>query len=77
MPAPIAGGRKPGGPAAPGDATAASTDRAIAGAVADARKPMSFRAEIAATLGFIERNFYLVKRYFGWELVFLFYNSTP
>ena len=74
MPAPTAGGRKPGGPAAPGDATAASTDRAIAGAVADARKPMSFRAEIAATLGFIERNFYLVKRYFGWELVFLFYN---
>ncbi|MDQ7793221.1 MAG: ABC transporter permease [bacterium] len=31
------------------------------------------RAELGATLGFVERNFYLSKRYLGWEVVFLFY----
>lgn len=39
-----------------------------------AGKTISLRAELAATLGFVERNFYLAKRYFGWEVVFLFYN---
>ncbi|MEW6031561.1 MAG: ABC transporter permease [Bacillota bacterium] len=33
----------------------------------------TLRTELAATLGFVERNWYLSKRYFGWELVFLFY----
>ena len=49
-------------------------DREIADAVSQARKPMLFRDEIRATLGFVERNWYLTKRYFGWEVVFLFYN---
>jgi len=30
--------------------------------------------EIRASYGFVERNFNLVKRYMGWEVVFLFYN---
>ncbi len=33
----------------------------------------SLRAELGAALGFVERNWYLTKRYFGWEVVFLFY----
>jgi len=49
-------------------------EREIADAVSQARKPMLFRDEIRATLGFVERNWYLTKRYFGWEVVFLFYN---
>lgn len=51
-----------------------ATDKEIAGAVSDARRPMLLRDEIKATLGFVERNWYLTKRYFGWEVVFLVYN---
>ncbi|MCL6580415.1 MAG: ABC transporter permease [Firmicutes bacterium] len=34
------------------------------------------RAELGAVIGFVERNWYLTKRYFGWELVFLVYNMV-
>lgn len=33
----------------------------------------SLRQELQATLGFVERNWFLTKRYFGWEMVFMFY----
>jgi ABC-2 type transport system permease protein len=51
-----------------------SANKGIAGAVTQARKPMLLRDEIRATLGFVERNWYLTKRYFGWEVVFLLYS---
>ena len=35
---------------------------------------MRARNEIISTLGFVERNLSLVKRYLGWEIVFMTYN---
>ncbi len=35
---------------------------------------MNHRIEIISTLGFLERNLSLVKRYLGWEVVFMSYN---
>jgi len=35
---------------------------------------MNYRTEITSTLGFLERNLSLVKRYLGWEVVFMTYN---
>lgn len=35
---------------------------------------MNHRIEIISTLGFLERNLTLVKRYLGWEVVFMSYN---
>jgi ABC-2 type transport system permease protein len=35
---------------------------------------MNHRVEIISTLGFLERNLSLVKRYLGWEVVFMSYN---
>ncbi|MCU0607295.1 MAG: ABC transporter permease [Candidatus Edwardsbacteria bacterium] len=35
---------------------------------------MRARTEIVSTLGFLERNLSLVKRYLGWEIVFMTYN---
>lgn len=35
---------------------------------------MNHRIEIISTLGFLERNLALVKRYLGWEVVFMSYN---
>ncbi|MBX6341023.1 MAG: ABC transporter permease [Thermomicrobiaceae bacterium] len=32
--------------------------------------------EVRASYAFVERNFFLVKRYWGWELAFLIYNIT-
>ena len=32
--------------------------------------------EIRASYAFVERNFYLVRRYWGWEIAFLIYNIT-
>lgn len=49
-------------------------DRETAGAISEARRPMSLRDEVRATWGFVERNWYLTKRYLGWEVVFLVYN---
>lgn len=34
------------------------------------------RHELVASFGFVERNFFLVRRYWGWELAFLIYNIT-
>lgn len=53
---------------------AGATESDVPAAVREARRPMTMAAEIKATLGFVERNWYLTKRYFGWEVVFLFYN---
>lgn len=41
-------------------------------------KPLgsSFGRAAAASFGFVERNFTLVKRYLGWEVVFLAYNAV-
>ncbi len=39
----------------------------------DAPRRRSLRTELGALLGFVERNFYLTRRYLGWEVVFLFY----
>lgn len=64
----------PGAGAVAAAAAAGTNDQAISAAVSDARRPMTFGAELRATLGFVERNWYLTKRYFGWEVVFLFYN---
>src|SRR6476659_1578725 len=36
----------------------------------------SWLAEIVATFGFIQRNYYLTKRYFMWELVWLVYTTA-
>ena len=37
-------------------------------------RPMaSFAREAKASYAFVERNFHLVKRYMGWEIVFLAY----
>src|SRR3954452_6717103 len=35
-----------------------------------------FLDEIIATFGFIQRNYYLTKRYFMWELVWLVYTTA-
>lgn len=35
---------------------------------------MNHRIELISTLGFLERNLSLVKRYLGWEVVFMSYN---
>jgi ABC-2 type transport system permease protein len=51
-----------------------SMEQKLEESLSEAQKPMSLRAEVAATLGFVERNWYLTKRYLGWEVVFLFYN---
>ncbi len=51
-----------------------TSDKEITGAVSQAQRPMSLGEEVRATLGFVERNWYLTKRYLGWEIVFLFYS---
>jgi ABC-2 type transport system permease protein len=40
------------------------------------RTRSSWMNEIVATLGFIQRNYYLTKRYFMWELVWLAYTTA-
>jgi ABC-2 type transport system permease protein len=35
-----------------------------------------FWHEMRASLAFVERNFYLVRRYWGWEIAFLIFNVT-
>jgi ABC-2 type transport system permease protein len=35
---------------------------------------MNLKAQAYGSIAFVERNFALIKRYFGWELVFLSYN---
>jgi ABC-2 type transport system permease protein len=43
---------------------------------AAARNRSAFLDEVIATLGFIQRNYYLTKRYFMWELVWLLYTTA-
>src|ERR687895_864015 len=35
-----------------------------------------FWHELRASFAFVERNFYLVRRYWGWEIAFLLFNVT-
>ena len=37
---------------------------------------MEIAREAGPTLAFLERNFALVKRYLGWEIVFITINTT-
>ena len=37
---------------------------------------ISYRTSMIATFGFVERNWNLVKRYFGWEVVWLVYGTV-
>jgi ABC-2 type transport system permease protein len=41
-----------------------------------ARNRSAWLDEIVATIGFIQRNYYLTKRYFMWELVWLVYTTA-
>src|SRR5215212_10595294 len=41
-----------------------------------ARTRSCWMNEVIATLGFVQRNYYLTKRYFMWELVWLLYTTA-